>query len=75
MVDFLELLNPEIVAHRLTGETYRAITIAPTWSVDKISVHNAIHRELETRDSWQGKRYSAELPEITTRNASAGVGT
>ena len=66
VVDFLELLNPEIVVHRLTGETYRAITIAPTWSVDKISVHNAIHRELETRDSWQGKRYSAELPEITT---------
>ena len=75
VVDFLELLNPEIVAHRLTGETYRAITIAPAWSVDKISVHNAIHRELEKRDSWQGKRYSAELQEIMTSNDSAGAGT
>jgi uncharacterized protein len=75
VVDFLELLSPEIVVHRLTGETYRAITIAPAWSVDKISVHNAIHRELELRDSWQGNRYSAESRETTTGNDFAGVGT
>jgi radical SAM protein (TIGR01212 family) len=59
VVDFLELLSPAIVVHRLTGETYRAITVAPAWSVDKISVHNAINRELAKRDTWQGKRYSS----------------
>ncbi len=75
VVDFLELLNPAIVIHRLTGETYRAITVAPAWSVDKISVHNAINRELEKRDSWQGKRYSAPLQGITRNNDAAGVGT
>ena len=74
VVDFLELLDPAIVVHRLTGETYRAMTIAPGWSVDKISVHNAIHGELEKRDSWQGKRYSAKAQEITTRNDSVGAG-
>jgi radical SAM superfamily enzyme len=31
-----------MIVHRLTGETYRAITVAPDWSVDKIGVHNAI---------------------------------
>ena len=55
VVDFLERLDPEIVVQRLTGETYRAITVAPEWSVNKIGVHNAIHKELEERDSWQGK--------------------
>jgi radical SAM protein (TIGR01212 family) len=55
VVDFLERLNPEIVVHRLTGETYRAITVAPEWSINKMGVHNAIYQELEERDSWQGR--------------------
>jgi radical SAM superfamily enzyme len=59
VVDFLELLRTETVIQRLTGETYRAITVAPAWSIDKMSVHNAINRELEQRDSWQGRRYSS----------------
>jgi uncharacterized protein len=60
VVDFLELLNPEIVVHRLTGETYRAITVAPDWSIDKIGVHNAIFEALKGRDTWQGRIYSTE---------------
>ena len=54
VVDFLERLNPGISVHRLTGETYRAITVAPDWSINKMGVHNAIHSEIERRDSWQG---------------------
>jgi radical SAM superfamily enzyme len=60
VVDFLERLSPEMVVHRLTGETYRAITVAPQWSINKIGVHNAIYRELEERDSWQGLLYTKE---------------
>jgi radical SAM protein (TIGR01212 family) len=64
--DFLELLNPTTVIHRLTGETYRALTVAPDWSVNKIGVHNAIGQMLAARDTWQGKLVSggaAEMPE------------
>ncbi len=60
VVDFLELLKRDIIIHRLTGETYRAITVAPEWSVNKIGVHNAINKELEERDSWQGLRFQPE---------------
>jgi radical SAM protein (TIGR01212 family) len=60
VVDFLELLKGDMIIHRLSGETYRAITVAPEWSVNKIGVHNAINRELEERDSWQGMRYQTE---------------
>ena len=42
VVDFLERLNPNMIVHRLSGETYRAITVAPEWSIDKLGVHNAI---------------------------------
>lgn len=55
VVDFLELLHPEIVVQRLTGETYRDLTVAPDWSINKIGVLNAIQAELERRDTWQGK--------------------
>lgn len=58
VVDFLELLDPNMIVHRLSGVTYRAITVAPQWSVDKIGVQNAIFHAMERRDSWQGKAYS-----------------
>jgi uncharacterized protein len=76
VVDFLERLAPEMVVHRLTGETYRAITVAPEWSINKIGVHNAIYKELEERDSWQGRFYpnEAEAPEPRdTPHGSGGV--
>ena len=60
VVDFLELLSPEIVIHRLTGETYRALTIAPDWSINKIGTHNAINELLTKRDTWQGKYYRSD---------------
>jgi radical SAM protein (TIGR01212 family) len=59
-VDFLERLDPNIVMHRLSGETYRAITVAPDWSIDKIGVHNAIFHAMEERDTWQGKLVSRD---------------
>ncbi len=71
IVDFLELLRPEIIVHRLSGETYRAITVAPEWSVDKIGVHNAIHKELETRDTWQGRLFPSPGPTLATRDGAA----
>jgi radical SAM protein (TIGR01212 family) len=74
VVDFLELLKADTVIQRLTGETYRAITIAPTWSVDKMSVHNAINKELEKRDSWQGKQHSSERQACTRSDYSVGAG-
>jgi len=29
----------------------------PAWAGNKLAVLNAIDRELETRDSWQGNRW------------------
>ncbi|HWP59232.1 MAG TPA: TIGR01212 family radical SAM protein [Candidatus Acidoferrales bacterium] len=57
VVDFLERLRPETIVHRLTGETYRELTVAPEWSINKMGLFNAIEKELAARDSWQGKNY------------------
>lgn len=55
VVNFLELLRPEVVIHRLTGVTYRDLTVAPDWSVNKMEVLNAIQAELGRQDTWQGR--------------------
>ncbi|WP_417900794.1 TIGR01212 family radical SAM protein [Bacillus haimaensis] len=55
--DQLEILPPEMIVHRITGDGPIDIMIGPMWSVDKWSVLNAIDAELKQRDSYQGKYY------------------
>jgi len=54
--DQLEVLPPEIVIHRLTGDGPPDLLIGPTWSRHKMAVLNAIDAELMRRDSFQGKK-------------------
>lgn len=56
VVDILEILPPEMVIHRLTGDGPPEELMAPMWSRKKWEVLNAIDAELERRDSWQGKK-------------------
>lgn len=56
--DQLELLPPELVIQRLTGDGERESLIGPMWSLKKLVVMNEIDKELARRDSWQGKRFS-----------------
>lgn len=53
--DQLEMVPPEIIIHRLTGDAPREALIGPMWSLKKWEVLNAIDEELVRRDSWQGK--------------------
>jgi radical SAM protein (TIGR01212 family) len=55
--DQLELLPPEMVMQRLTGDGMRDRLIAPLWSLKKTTVLNEIDKELVRRNSWQGKYY------------------
>ncbi len=57
VADVLEILPPNMVIQRLTAEGYRDIFLAPAWAMNKLDVLNAINRELERRDSYQGKYY------------------
>ncbi|SHH19551.1 hypothetical protein SAMN02745221_01902 [Thermosyntropha lipolytica DSM 11003] len=58
VVDILEYISPEIVIHRLTGDSPRHLLIGPRWSLRKWEVLNSIDDELVRRNSWQGKRLS-----------------
>jgi radical SAM protein (TIGR01212 family) len=55
VVDALEIIPPEMIVHRLTGDAPRDLLIGPMWSLKKWEVLNAIDKELRDRDTWQGK--------------------
>lgn len=55
IVDTLEMLPPEMIVHRVTGDAPRDLLIGPMWSLRKWEVLNAIDAELRRRGTWQGK--------------------
>lgn len=57
VVDILEILPPDMIVQRLTGDGPRDLLIGPLWSLKKWEVLNAIDKELIRRNSWQGKYY------------------
>lgn len=59
VVDTLELLPPEMIVHRLTGDAPRDLLIGPMWSLKKWEVLNAFDEELWRRNTWQGKLWHA----------------
>ncbi|GAA3402827.1 TIGR01212 family radical SAM protein [Paenibacillus hodogayensis] len=58
VVDTLELLPPDMIVHRLTGDAPRDLLIGPMWSLKKWEVLNAIDAELVSRSTWQGKQWT-----------------
>jgi radical SAM superfamily enzyme len=58
VVDTLEVLPPEMIVHRVTGDAPRETIIGPMWSLKKWEVLNAIDAELKARGTWQGKHWT-----------------
>ena len=54
--DQLELLRPEIVINRITGDPKADELIEPKWLVKKFCVLNDIDKELKRRNTYQGYR-------------------
>jgi len=53
----LELLPPETVIERLTGDADKTKLLAPRWSADKKKVLAAVDRLLAEENTWQGRLY------------------
>ena len=54
--DQLEIIPPEVVIQRITGDGVKEDLVAPLWSLKKFCVMNEIDKEMQRRDSWQGKK-------------------
>lgn len=58
VVSQLELLPPEIIIQRLTGDGVKDKLIAPDWTLKKVVILNDIDKEMVRRNTWQGKHYT-----------------
>lgn len=54
----LEVLPPEMIIQRVTGDAVKELLIAPNWTSNKTNVFNSIDKEMVKRDTWQGKKYN-----------------
>ena len=57
VADALELLPPDVVVARVTGDGMAESLVAPEWSRKKVSVINDIDKLLFERNSYQGQRF------------------
>ena len=60
VADAIELLPPDTVVARVTGDGMGEELLAPDWSRKKVSVINDIDKLLYERGSWQGIKYKKE---------------
>lgn len=56
----LEVLSPDIVIHRLTGDGPRKLLLAPEWSLNKKNVLNTLLKEMSQRHTYQGKEFASD---------------
>lgn len=59
LIHCLELLSPDIIVHRVTGDGPKDILIAPKWSLHKRDVLNTLHRQMKENHNYQGRLYNA----------------
>lgn len=69
VVDVLELLPPDMVVQRLTGDPIGAELVAPLWAKDKSENLRRIRQRLEERKTWQGRLFTQD----STRRGSRQV--
>lgn len=60
LCEAIELLPPETVICRLTGDGAPQDLLAPLWSLRKTAVINDLDKLLYAKNTWQGKVYEAE---------------
>ncbi|MGI8978417.1 MAG: TIGR01212 family radical SAM protein [Pirellulaceae bacterium] len=56
LVDVLEILPPEMIVERISGDAPPDYFLGPSWCLDKPALLLALRHELERRDTWQGKK-------------------
>lgn len=57
VVDYLEILNPEIIVERFVSEAPSQMVLAPNWGLKNFEFVAKVEKQLLERDTWQGKKF------------------
>ncbi len=58
VVDYLELINPEIIVERFVSEAPSHMVLAPSWGLKNFEFVAKVEKCLKERDTWQGRKFS-----------------
>jgi hypothetical protein len=58
IVNFLELLRPDITVERFASQSPGDMLIAPKWGLKNFEIVNKIDKRLAERNTWQGRLYN-----------------
>jgi radical SAM protein (TIGR01212 family) len=61
IVKSLEMMPPELVIHRVTGDAPADLLIGPMWSRRKWEVLNSIDKQFIEQNTWQGKKWESSI--------------
>jgi hypothetical protein len=59
VVDYLELLNPNIILERFISQAPNELLIAPRWGLKNFEFVAKLEKRLAERDTWQGRLFTA----------------
>ena len=57
VVDYLELLNPEIIVERFISQAPPEMLIAPKWGLKNFEFVAKVEKQLKERETWQGRLF------------------
>lgn len=61
MIEFLEILNPQIIIERFASESPREMIVAPKWNgVKNYAITDKIRNTMIKRNTYQGKSYKKD---------------
>lgn len=60
VVDYLELLNPNIILERFISQAPKDLLIAPKWGLKNFEFVAKLEKRLAERDTWQGRLYEGQ---------------
>jgi len=60
VVDYLELLNPEIIIERFISQAPSEMLIAPKWGLKNFEFVAKVEKRLQERDTWQGRLFERD---------------
>ena len=58
VIDFLELLPPEIIVERFVSQSPKELLIAPDWGLKNYEFTAKLEKRMKERDTWQGKLFN-----------------
>ena len=58
VIDYLELLNPDIIVERFVSEAPAEMVVAPQWGLKNFEFVAKVEKRLAERDTWQGRLYA-----------------